>query len=51
MIPITTGISKDGMIEIFGNLDSGDQVVLKGNSTLKNGMAIEAVNAKKQLNN
>ena len=47
MIPITTGISKDGMIEIFGNLDSGDQVVLKGNSTLKNGMAIEAVNAKK----
>jgi len=50
LIPITTGISKDGMIEIFGNLDSGDQVVLKGNSTLKNGMSINAVNTKKYPN-
>ena len=47
LVPITTGISKEGMVEIFGKLQTGDQVIVKGNSTLKNGMAIEAVNAKK----
>tara|TARA_R110002051_G_scaffold325024_1_gene425300 strand:- start:1025 stop:2143 length:1119 start_codon:yes stop_codon:yes gene_type:complete len=46
MVPITTGISKDGMIEIFGNVDSGDQIIIKGNSTLKNGMSINTVNTK-----
>ena len=50
LVPITTGITQGKMIEIFGNLDSRDQVILKGNSTLKNGMSINAITEQNQLN-
>lgn len=40
LTPVITGMAKDGMIEIFGDVEAGDQIVVKGNSTLKDGLSI-----------
>lgn len=43
LIPVVTGITQGETVEIFGNIHAGEQVVVKGNSTLKDGMQIEPV--------
>lgn len=43
LIPVVTGITQDDFVEVFGNVHAGDQVVVKGNSTLKDGMEIRAI--------
>lgn len=44
LVPVVTGISQGNSVEIFGNIHKGDQVIVKGNSTFKNGMKIDAKN-------
>ncbi|MBN8717985.1 RND family efflux transporter, MFP subunit [Hydrobacter penzbergensis] len=39
-IPVTIGITKDTLIEVFGNLSPGDQILLKGSEEIKEGTKI-----------
>lgn len=43
LVPVVTGITQGKSVEIFGNLNAGDQIILKANSTLKDGMRVEAI--------
>ncbi len=43
LVPVVTGLTIDGNIEVFGNIQAGDTVILKGNSTLESGMEIELI--------
>lgn len=40
LVPVTTGLTKNNKVEVFGNIKAGDQVIVKANSTLKDGMKI-----------
>ncbi len=42
LTPVITGLSHNHQVEVYGKVQSGDQIVVKGNSTLKEGMQIEA---------
>lgn len=34
-IPVQIGVTKDTMLEVFGNLNAGDQILLKGSEEVK----------------
>lgn len=40
-VQVQTGIAKDSVMEIFGDLESGDRVLLKGSDEVKEGMQID----------
>lgn len=40
-IPVQTGVSKDSLIEVFGDLQTGDKILLKGSEEIKEGIKIE----------
>lgn len=40
---VTTGVTSDGRVEIITGLRAGDQVVTKGNTTLRDGAAVRIV--------
>lgn len=42
---VITGLTHDGQVEVFGDIQEGDTIITKGNSTLKDGM--EVVDEKK----
>lgn len=39
-VPVQTGVSKDSVIEVFGDLTAGDKVLLKGTEEVKEGTKI-----------
>lgn len=39
-IPVQVGITKDSIVEVFGNLQSGDSVLLKGSEEVKEGTKV-----------
>lgn len=39
-IPVTIGVAKDTLVEVFGNLSAGDQILLKGSEETKEGTKI-----------
>ncbi|HLS31580.1 MAG TPA: efflux RND transporter periplasmic adaptor subunit [Flavobacteriaceae bacterium] len=41
LIPVTTGITYDRKIEIFGDLEDQDQIITSANSSLRDGMEIK----------
>ena len=43
MIPVVTGLTYQENIEVFGDIQEGDQVIINANSSLKDGLEIEAV--------
>lgn len=45
LIPVTTGITYNQKIEIFGELEDQDQVITSANSSLKDGMEIKTTQA------
>jgi membrane fusion protein, multidrug efflux system len=40
-IPVQIGVTKDTLTEVFGNLNDGDQILLKGSEEVKEGTMIE----------
>lgn len=40
-IPVQIGVTKDTLVEVFGNLNAGDQILLKGSEEVKEGTKIE----------
>lgn len=40
-IPVELGVTKDTLVEVFGNLNAGDQILLKGSEEVKEGTMIE----------
>jgi multidrug efflux pump subunit AcrA (membrane-fusion protein) len=40
LVPVTTGISNDDLIEIKGSIKPGDQVVVRGNERLQSGQKV-----------
>ena len=40
-IPVQIGVTKDTVVEVFGNLNAGDQILLKGSEEVKEGTKIE----------
>lgn len=40
-IPVQAGVSKDSLIEVFGDLKHGDKILLKGTEEIKEGTKIE----------
>lgn len=40
LVPVTTGMTKAKRVEVFGDIKEGDQIIVKGNSTFKDGMEI-----------
>lgn len=43
MIPIITGLTYQEKIEVFGEINEGDQIVVNANSSLKDGLEIESI--------
>ncbi len=43
MIPIVTGLTHQNKIEIFGDIQEGDQIIINANSSLKEGLEITPV--------
>lgn len=39
-IPVQTGVTKDTLVEVFGNLNAGDPILLKGSEEVKEGTKI-----------
>lgn len=39
-IPVQTGIAKDSLTEVFGNLQAGDKILLKVSEEIKEGVKI-----------
>ena len=39
-IPVQIGVTKDTLVEVFGNLNAGDQILLKGSEEVKEGTKI-----------
>lgn len=44
LVPVITGISTAQNTEVFGDLEEDDQIIEKGNTTLKDGMEVNAEN-------
>jgi RND family efflux transporter MFP subunit len=42
-VDVSTGMTKDGKVEVFGKLAKGDKVVLRGTDALKEGTAVSPV--------
>lgn len=40
-IPVQIGVTKDTLVEVFGNLNVGDQILLKGSEEVKEGTKID----------
>lgn len=40
LVPVITGVSTSEEIEVFGDLNRGDQIIEEGNTTLKDGMEV-----------
>jgi membrane fusion protein, multidrug efflux system len=40
-VPVQIGVTKDTLMEVFGNLNAGDQILLKGSEEVKEGTMIE----------
>ncbi|HEY1115867.1 MAG TPA: efflux RND transporter periplasmic adaptor subunit, partial [Chitinophagaceae bacterium] len=40
-VPVQVGITKDSIVEVFGSLEQGDRVLLKGSEEVKEGTKIE----------
>jgi membrane fusion protein, multidrug efflux system len=40
-VPVQIGVTKDTLVEVFGNLNVGDQILLKGSEEIKEGTKIE----------
>lgn len=40
-IPVQIGVTKDALVEVFGSLNAGDQILLKGSEEVKEGTKIE----------
>lgn len=43
LVPITTGVYTHQRIEIFGDLQEGDQIIKKANSTIRDGLEVKIV--------
>jgi hypothetical protein len=41
-VDVSTGISADGKVEVFGQLKPGDQIVRRGSDALQPGTKVEA---------
>ncbi|MBB6481309.1 efflux RND transporter periplasmic adaptor subunit [Spirochaeta isovalerica] len=48
-VPVQTGSSRGGLIQIKGAVSEGDQLVLQGQSYLQSGMAVNVVETKEYL--
>ena len=46
-VNVTTGMTKDGNIEVFGKLNTGDLILLRGTDAVRDGSRVTAVRAKK----
>jgi membrane fusion protein (multidrug efflux system) len=42
-LPVLIGYSRDGMVELTGNLKEGDEIITDGNFKLNNGAQINVV--------
>lgn len=40
-IPVQIGVTKDSLVEVFGNLKEGDLVLQKGSEEVKDGTMVE----------
>jgi len=44
LVPVTTGINTHQSTEIFGDLKEGDQLIIKANSSIRDGMEVRVTN-------
>jgi len=45
-VDVSTGMTKDGKVEVFGKLAKGDKVVLRGTDALKDDTAVTPIQPK-----